>query len=313
MAADATSLPASDALPALPSEAMLVEVEALAVELARAAGNEAHAALSRTIDVGYKADRKGKEDTGDPVSEVDHAVEALIRLRVGAEFPDHAILGEEVETHPAAAEEWLWVVDPVDGTANFVNGFPLFAVSIGVLHHGRPVAGAIWCASTPALRAGVYHAHLGGTLALDGVEVGVRGTVVKRRLAAVPGGSSAGTKEWDHRVTGSAALECAYVAAGIFTSAPFWGLKIWDVAAGVALVRAAGLEAWTREGATWQPFERFVAPAKASQGQDRAPSLRDWRAPLVLGTAEATRLIRERQRTPGLVARVRRRLMARHR
>ncbi len=303
--------PSPAALTPLPSEAMLASVEALAAELAREAGAEAQAALGRTIDVGYKANRKGKEDTNDPVSEVDHAVEALIRLRVGAEFPDHAILGEEVESHPAASEEWVWVVDPVDGTANFVNGFPLFAVSIGVLHHGRPVAGAIWCASTPALRAGVYHAHLGGPLALDGVEVGARTTVVKRRLAAAPGGSSAGTREWDHRVTGSAALECAYVAAGIFTSVPLWGLKIWDVAAGVALVRAAGLEAWTREGGTWQPLERFVAPAQAPKGQDRAPSLRDWRAPLVLGTAEATRLIRERARTPGLLARLRRRVMAR--
>ncbi|MBM4411512.1 MAG: inositol monophosphatase [Chloroflexi bacterium] len=290
---------------------MLASVESLAVELARAAGEEARGALGRTIDVGYKADRKGKEDTGDPVSEVDHAVEALIRLRVGAEFPDHAILGEEVESHPATAEEWVWVVDPVDGTANFVNGFPLFAVSIGVLHHGRPVAGAIWCASTPALRAGVYHAHLGGPLALDGVEVGGRSTVVKRRLAAAPGGSSGGTREWDHRVTGSAALECAYVAAGIFTSAPFWGLKIWDVAAGVALVRAAGLEAWTRDGGTWQPFERFAAPSSAPKGQEREPSLRDWRAPLVLGTPEATRLIREHTRTSGLLARLRRRVMAR--
>ena len=305
--------PLTAELPALPAEPLLVEVEALAVELARAAGAEAQAALGRTIDVGYKADRKGKEDTNDPVSEVDRAVEAIIRERVGAQFPGHAIVGEEVDTLPAADAEWLWVIDPVDGTANFVNGFPLFAVSIGVLHYGRPVAGAIWCASTPALRAGVYHAHLGGPLALDGVEVGARTTVVKRRLAAAPGGSPGGTREWDHRVTGSAALECAYVAAGIFTSVPFWGLKLWDVAAGVVLVRAAGLEAWTREGGAWQPLERFVAPAKAPKGQDRAPSVRDWRAPLILGTAEATRLIRERQRTPSLVAKIRRRLSARHR
>jgi len=303
--ASTAASPASPEAPPLPSEAVLVAVEALAAELAREAGAETRAALGRAVDVSYKTGRKGKEDTGDPVSEVDRAVESLIRLRVGAAFPDHAILGEEVETHPAGSEEWVWVVDPVDGTANFVNGFPLFAVSVGVLHHGRPVAGAIWCASTPLLRDGVYHARLGGTLALDGVEVGARTTAVKRRLAAAPGGSPPGTREWDHRVTGSAALECAYVAAGIFTSVPLWGLKIWDVAAGVTLARAAGLEAWTREGGTWRPFERFVPPPRAPKGQDRAPSLRDWRAPLVLGTAEATRLIRERSRTPGLFARAR--------
>lgn len=292
------------ALPPLPSEALLVEVEALAVELARTAGAEATAALSRTVDVAYKPDRKGKEDTSDPVSEVDRAVEAVIRDRVGTRFPGHAIVGEEVDTLPASDAEWLWVVDPVDGTANFVNGFPLFAVSIAVLHHGRPVVGAIWCASTPALRPGVYHAHIGGRLALDGAEVGERTTVVKRRLAAAPGGSPGGTREWDHRVTGSAALECAFVAAGVFTSAPFWGLKLWDVAAGVVLARAAGLEAWTREGGRWQPLERFVAPARPPKGQDRPPSLRDWRAPLLLGTADATRMIRERQRPPGIAARI---------
>ncbi len=304
----AAAAPPTATLPALPSETLLLEVEALAVELARAAGAEVGAALSRTIDVAYKPDRKGKEDTGDPVSEVDRAVEAIIRERVGSQFPGHAIVGEEVDTLPDDDAEWLWVVDPVDGTANFVNGFPLFAVSIAVLHYGRPVVGAIWCASTPALRPGVFHAHLGGRLALDGVEVGERETQVKRRLAAAPGGSPGGTREWDHRVTGSAALECAFVAAGVFTSAPFWGLKLWDVAAGVVLARAAGLEAWTREDGRWQPLERFVAPAKAPKGQDRAPSVRDWRSPLILGTAEATRLIRERQRPPGMAHRLMRAL-----
>jgi hypothetical protein len=113
------------------------------------------------------------------------------------------------------------------------------------------------------------------------------------RLAAVPGGSSAGTKEWDHRVTGSAALECAYVAAGIFTSAPFWGLKIWDVAAGVALVRAAGLEAWTREG----PWQLFAARALQARRAGPRSSPRDG-ARRRLGTPEATWLIRERLGRP---------------
>ena len=94
--ASTAASPASPEAPPLPSEAVLVAVEALAAELAREAGAETRAALGRAVDVSYKTGRKGKEDTGDPVSEVDRAVESLIRLRVGAAFPDHAILGEEV-------------------------------------------------------------------------------------------------------------------------------------------------------------------------------------------------------------------------
>ncbi|MGE3857210.1 MAG: inositol monophosphatase, partial [Dehalococcoidia bacterium] len=256
----------------------------------------------------YKPDAKGKDSTNDPVSEVDRAVEALVRERVADRFPAHAVVGEEVDTHPDADAEVVWVIDPIDGTANFVNGFPLFAVSVGVLHRGVPVAAAIWCASTHLLGPGVYHAHAGSPLHLDGVEVPARETVVRRALAAAPGGAPGGTKEWEHRVTGSIAIEAALVAAGVFTSATFWGPRIWDVAAGVLLAQSAGREAWVRRGGAWQRFERFEAPDRpprthgaAADEPPRAPSLRDWRQPVLVGTAEACTLIRERTRPPGML------------
>ena len=59
-------------------------------------------------------------------------------------FPDHGIIGEEVSESADPDCEYVWVVDPIDGTSNFVNGFPLFASSIGVLHQGRPIIGAVW-------------------------------------------------------------------------------------------------------------------------------------------------------------------------
>ncbi|MEX2372640.1 MAG: inositol monophosphatase, partial [Dehalococcoidia bacterium] len=286
-------------------------------------------ALEREVQVEYKAgpadarrrSSKAPAPDRDPVSEVDRAVETLLRERIGAAFPDHVIVGEENENHPAADAEYVWVVDPVDGTSNFVNGFPLFAVSIGVLRRGRPVAGAVWCATTHALGPGVYHAHEGGPLLLDGVPVTTeRATKVKRTLAAAPGGASAGTPLWDHRVTGSMAVEAAYVAAGVFAAAPFWVPKIWDVAAGVVLIRAAGREVWLRTPAGWQPLERFEAPDRLPRrrGQprpedDRTPSLRDWRGSLLVGTAAATSAMRERARTPSIWASLRARLRGRRR
>ncbi|MYE47463.1 MAG: hypothetical protein F4X25_12125, partial [Chloroflexi bacterium] len=98
--------------------------------------------------------------------------------------------------------------------------------------------------------------------------------------AAAPGR----LRRLDTRVTGSAALECAFVAAGIFQSALFGAPSIWDVAAGVCLVRSSGRVAVTRGTGGWSALEHFEAPA--SVRGDRTPTIRDWRQPLILGTEE---------------------------
>src|SRR5690606_27589074 len=103
--------------------------------LATLAGAEIVTALNRTFTVSYK----GKPGTfRDPVSEIDRKIEMLIRARVSERFPDHDVLGEEFTERPGAGSEIVWAVDPVDGTTNFVNGFPLFSASLAVLHRGDP-------------------------------------------------------------------------------------------------------------------------------------------------------------------------------
>src|SRR5690606_39253146 len=125
-----------------------------------------------------------------------------------------------------------------------------------------PVCGATWVSASGKLRAGVYHAHKGGVLHFEGESVAPasRADGVRRKLAAAPGGAPGRTSQWDNRVTGSAAIECAYVAAGIFTSARFNGLRIWDVASGLVLVEAAGGEAWVQESDGWHPLHQFRPP-----------------------------------------------------
>ena len=290
----------------LPDERLLAEIEDVALEFARLAGDEIVQALRREISVEYKTDAKGDDAPTDPVSEVDRAVEQLIRERLADRFPSHGIVGEEVDEQPSADVEFLWVIDPVDGTTNFVNGFPLFASSIGVLHRRRPVAGAIWCSASHELRPGVYHAHRGGTLHFEQSPVtpGRPSSGVSRRLAAAPGGAPGRSRRWDNRVTGCAAIECAFVAAGIFNSATFWGPALWDVAAGVTLLDAAGSEVWTRERGGWARFSRFDPPS--SVREEREPTLRDWRRPLLVGDADAVEFLRGRARGPGLWRRLRR-------
>ncbi|MYI82359.1 MAG: hypothetical protein F4056_03295 [Chloroflexi bacterium] len=112
-------------------------------------------------------------------------------------------MGAEAGGDAEADREFVWVLDPVDGTANFVNGFPLFASSIGVLRRGRPVVGAIWCSTSHALRPGVYHAQEGGPLCFEGepAPLGRPSVGVKRRLGASPGRAHGRMQRLHTRVT----------------------------------------------------------------------------------------------------------------
>ena len=258
---------------------MLARLERTAVELATLAGAEITTSLGQTLSVRYKG---GTEEAGfaDPVSEVDHNTEVLIRARLNDAFPTHGILGEEMDAKAGESDEFVWAVDPVDGTTNFVNGFPLFAASIGVLYRGRPLVGAIWCSCSHALRPGVYHGTAGACLCFDGERLTRRpNPALRRRLAGEPH-AAAGHGDLDIRKTGSAAIECAYVAAGLLSVARFERPNIWDVAAGIALVKAAGLEVYSAGDGAWHTFVDFPGE-----------TVRTWRHPLILGEHDAVRAI----------------------
>jgi myo-inositol-1(or 4)-monophosphatase len=264
------------------ASADLRAIEQMCIELANLAGAEIVTALGGILAVRYKTRSPDETTWRDPVSEVDHRVETLIRARLAERYPEHDIIGEEIDERPGRNHEFLWAVDPIDGTANFVNGFPLFAASIGVLHHGRPIAGAIWCSSSHRLRPGVYHAHIGGALYFDNETAEPRlNPAVRRRLAGAPDCASDGGP-WDVRKTGSAAIECALVAAGLLQVARFEQPNIWDVAGGTALVLAAGGEVLAQSSTGWSKMDRFQV--KESEGPG---DLRNWHQRLVLGRAES--------------------------
>jgi myo-inositol-1(or 4)-monophosphatase len=258
-------------------EAELEALERATVELAALAGARATTGFGRALAVRYKG---GTDEAAfrDPVSEVDQDVEAMIRAQVAERFPGHDVLGEEDEARPGRGHNVVWAVDPVDGTTNFVNGFPLFACSIGVLWQGRPVVGAVWCSTSHALRPGVFHARRGGTLAFDSERFEPAPSPgVRRRLVGLGWGLDADWP-WDPRKSGSAAIECAFVAAGLLDAARFEAPNVWDVAGGIPLVEAAGGAVRADTGAGWVPFAGFAAA-----GRD----LRDWRGRVILGREAA--------------------------
>lgn len=257
------------------SRDLLRDMERLAIELAGVAGAEISRALGSMLAVKYKT---GTEEDAwrDPVSEVDDKVERLIRMRVGESYPSHDIVGEEMDERPAPDGDFIWVIDPIDGTSNFVNGFPLFSASIGILYKGLPVVGALWCPVSHALRAGVYHCTRGGKLRFDGADVTPKvNPAVRRRLVGVPVATMSDSF-WETRKTGSASFECAMVAAGLLQAARFATPNIWDIAGGLALVAAGGGVVRRREAEEWVPMERFQPI-----GDHR--DLRLWRGEIIIG------------------------------
>jgi myo-inositol-1(or 4)-monophosphatase len=265
----------------------LKEIEEVAVELAALAGAEITRTFGNILSVRYKSKTEGGEiSLRDPVSEVDGRIEKLIRERIYERFPDHDIIGEEMKDRLGQRHEFLWAVDPIDGTTNFVNGFPIFSGSIGVLHNGRPVVGALWCSVSHALRSGVYHAREGGKLYFDNDEVTPRlSPDVRRRLAGVPVASASDESDWETRKTGSAAVECALVAAGLMQVARFASPNIWDVAGGLALVRAAKREIRHRRDDRWVEMREFTP----MRGLDGVEDLRHWHGALVIGTPDSVK------------------------
>lgn len=257
-----------------PDPQLVLAVERTAADLARSAGEHICAAYGGELQVAFKQPRPGADHNSNPVSHVDREVEALVRARLAHEFRGHTVIGEELAARQGTAG-FAWVIDPIDGTTNFVNGLPLFACSIGVLYRGRPLAGAIWCASTHAFRPGTYHASAAGnSLHFDGQPLARRACSSWRGLAAEPGTAPSYARYWDTRVLGCAAVEFAYVAAGLLRIAYIPHPRIWDVAAGLALLRAAGCESRVKRGSGWDTL--LYLP------QDELAARR-WSEPLLIG------------------------------
>ncbi len=267
----------------LPPSTMLKELENAAARFARAAGDHISNTPRDTIRVQLKKARTGLAADSAPVSNVDREVEQTIRDGISDRFPSHAILGEESEQAQSDdASAYVWVIDPIDGTTNYLNGLPLYGCSIGVLYRHFPIAGAVWCACTHAQRPGVYHACEDGPLSFDGEPL-TRRTPSCRGIASEPGDTPRYGAFFDTRVLASASLECAFAAAGLIQLAYISAPAIWDVAGGIALARAAGCRVITRRDHEWTPFTSFT-PRNARK---RLATLRSWRQPVLIGEPRA--------------------------
>lgn len=198
------------------------------------------------LRITLKDDREGAIDI---VTDADRASEDLILETIRREFPDHDILTEETLTEKSGSR-YLWLVDPLDGTVNFAHGYPVFAISIGLMVDGSLVAGMVH----DPLRQETFSAFRNGGAFVNGspmqvskadrLEKSVVATGFPYDRAFCPENNVAEfsrvvTKVQGIRRGGSAATDLAYVASGRLDG--FWELKLkpWDMAAGMLLVEEA--------------------------------------------------------------------------
>ena len=290
-------------------EARVLEIEHHAVELARGAGEILAGHFGRRIEVEFKDDKQR-----DPVTAVDKQTQAYLAAEITRRFPDHGILGEEATKEEQESEEpardTLWVLDPLDGTTNFLNGLPVFASSIGVIHRGRPVAAALYVPWPTDGGGFVLHCRKGGGAKIaslsarsgaddEPVKVLETEQPIPNRLIGLPGyfgvanrfTGDLANKAGEPRTTGSIAYELAMTARGVMQYGIFGAPRMWDMAGGALAVQEAGGTVMTRFRGEkrWHPIESFVP-----SWEEKTPTmkeLRAWVAPLVAGNTHLAPLI----------------------
>ncbi len=272
--------------------------------MAQGAGDILAAHFGQKISIEYK----DKEER-DPVTEVDKACQEYLVGEISRLFPDHSILGEEeseeskkdTDATEMPCGDFLWVLDPLDGTTNFLNGLPVYAVSIGVLHRGRLLAGALFIPWPKPGGGFVLHCRQGGGCFAgeEPVEVYKSDEPVNNRLAGLPGhfsyftkyGKGLRGKSGEPRTTGSIAYELAMTACGVMQYAVFGAPRMWDMAAGALAVMEAGGTVMTRspKEKEWHVMDNLVPT-----WQEKPPTLKElrrWAAPLVVGNNQVAPLL----------------------
>lgn len=190
-----------------------------------------------------------KSSTVDMVTDIDLKSEEKIKATIHGKFPDHIVLGEEsgVSEHES---DYMWVIDPIDGTTNFVHGYPMHCISVGLKYKGETILGAV---DAPILKMR-FTAIIGQGAKLNGNPIHVSKTDALGQAVIATGFPY--SRKTDNmnlpyfmkvvndvagiRRSGSAALDLCMVAAGMLDGYWEFALNEWDICAGVILIREAG-------------------------------------------------------------------------
>ncbi|KAF5944904.1 hypothetical protein HYC85_018981 [Camellia sinensis] len=211
----------------------------------------------------------------DLVTDTDKMSEVAILEVVMKNFKDHLILGEEGGLIGNSSSDYLWCIDPLDGTTNFAHCYPSFAVSVGVLYKGKPAAGAVveFVGGPMCWNTRTFSAAAGGGAFCNGQKIQVSHTDKVEQSLLVTGFGYEHDDAWSTNIElfkeftdvsrgvrrlGAAAVDMCHVALGIVEAYWEYRLKPWDMAAGVLIVEEAGGVVSCMDGGKYSVFDRSV-------------------------------------------------------
>lgn len=215
------------------------------------ASRAAREASDLILEALARPDRIRIEEKGpnDFVTDVDQSVEQILIQHIRKAYPDHGILCEESGELPGRDPDTRWIIDPIDGTRNFIHGFPHFCIAIACIQKGKIQHGLI----VDPVRGDEFSATRGSGARLNGLRMRV--SDVRELSRATISLACAGKDNYPHflriqehlhgrisglRFTGSSALDLAYVAAGRLDAGWMAGMQLWDYAAGALMIQEAG-------------------------------------------------------------------------
>ncbi|MGD0338733.1 MAG: inositol monophosphatase family protein [Bacteroidota bacterium] len=240
----------------------------LAIEIAKQAG------IFLKANIGNITTIEQKSSEINLVTDIDKRSEAMIIGAIKKQFPTHDIVAEE-SGRSAGTSDYRWIIDPLDGTTNYMHGLPMFCVSIGIEHKGEIIAGVIY----DPMHDELFTAEKGSGAFLNGkrIQVSAEDRLIRSLLITgfpydVKNNPFNAIEHFNNfvieaqaiRRLGSAAIDLAYVACG--RAEGFWEVQLhpWDIAAGVIIIREAGGTVTNFEG---KPMNAYTPNIVASNGK----------------------------------------------
>ena len=226
------------------------EYENFCINISKIAGNYVLENFEGQFEI-YSKDKRNNL-----VTEIDLNTQKIIVENIYKTYPNHAIVGEEDKLISLKDSEYIWVIDPIDGTTNFVNGIPNFAISIALLKDLEPIAGSIWIPWPNNEKSLIFSASKNNGSNANGKKLNLveklnqsldEGSASSySSFSSINGNKDRNIKPWskvikgEKRVIGSVAYEMALLAKGVIKFGLFGPASIWDFGAGLLIIKEAG-------------------------------------------------------------------------
>ena len=279
-----------------PKPSNFKKIEKTAIESVKLASEYVSSRFGTNLDIKSKSGTPGH----DLVSDVDKKSQEIIKNIVSKNFPEHHFLGEEDEKIDNASTDWIWAVDPIDGTNNFVNNVQQYAISVGVLFQGIPVVGAIWVPWANSNSGLIIHSSKD-----NGCWIGNKKIIInqdndkptKGKLSGVPNrlsekyftNKNLRNNLGEERVIGSTAYELFLVAYGSMQFAISGFANIWDFAASIIIIQEAGgqINYLDKE----ENFKKFICWDISNDKTKSIENLRKWKGLILAGNPSMVNFI----------------------